>query len=113
MTTEQLFGYAVWAGLVIGLILLAAGYKIWLRLLGIVIIPGDSLGVVTKKFVIFGSNRTLPPGAVVATKGEAGLQAETLEPGLHYWLWPWQYAIDVTKFTVVADGTLGVVTARD
>jgi hypothetical protein len=37
---------------------------------------------VNKKFVLFGSNRTLPDGAIIALKGEAGYQADTLAPGL-------------------------------
>ena len=45
------------------------------RLLGIVIVPDDSIGLVTKKFVLFGAHRELPPGKIIALKGEAGLQA--------------------------------------
>lgn len=57
-------------------------YKWVFRLFGIVIVPDDSLGTVTKKFVLFGPNHELPPGKIVALLGEAGLQADTLAPGL-------------------------------
>jgi hypothetical protein len=50
-------------------------WKSAVRLLGIVIVPDDSIGLVTKKFVLFGSQRELPPGKIIALKGEAGLQA--------------------------------------
>ncbi len=83
------------------------------RLFGIVIVPDDSIGTLTKKFVLFGARRELPPGRIVALLGEAGLQAETLAPGLHFFLWPWQYDVDLVKFTVVPDGQIGVIEACD
>ena len=62
-----------------------------LRLLGVIIVPDDSIGVVTKKFVLFGRARGLPAGRIVALNGEAGFQADTLPPGLHLGFYPWQY----------------------
>jgi len=88
-------------------------YKLWLRLLGVIIIPDNHLGVANKKFVIFGSNATLPDGKIIALKGEAGYQADTLAPGLHVMLWPWQYQIDVRPFLTIPQGKLGVVQAHD
>ena len=41
-------------------------------LLGIVYIPENQTGVVIKKFVLFGENKNLPEGRIIATKGEAG-----------------------------------------
>lgn len=99
--------------LVVGLLLAVALHRLFFRLFGVVIIPEDSIGVVTKKFVLFGSNKSLPDGSVIALKGEAGLQADTLAPGVHFALWPWQYEINVQKFITVQRGTLGVVTSRD
>jgi hypothetical protein len=55
-------------------------WKSVVRLLGIVIVPDDSIGLITKKFVLVGSHRDLPPGKIIALKGEAGLQADTLAP---------------------------------
>ncbi len=88
-------------------------YKQIFRLFGILIVPDDSIGTVTKKFVLFGAHRELPPGRIVAVLGEAGLQADTLAPGLHFFLWPWQYTVELVKFTVVPDGHIGVVEACD
>src|SRR6187549_3142371 len=91
------------------IVLLLVGYKLVLRLFGVIIIPQDSIGIVDKKFVLFGSNRTLPDGRIVALNGEAGIQADTLAPGIHYFKWPWQYEIRVVKFTTIEEGHVGVV----
>lgn len=88
-------------------------YKWVFRLFGIVIVPDDSIGTVTKKFVLFGPNHELPPGKIVALLGEAGLQADTLAPGLHFFLWPWQYTVELVKFTVIPDDRIGVIEACD
>ena len=93
-------------GLIAGtvLFLVAAGFwKTILWFFGIIIVPDDSLGTVTKKFVIFGDNSNLPDGQIITLKGEAGFQADTLSPGLHVGLWPWQYAIELIKFTCYCD----------
>lgn len=95
------------------LLTLIFGYKLVLRLFGVLIIPQDSIGVVDKKFVLFGSDRTLPDGRIVALNGEAGIQADTLAPGIHYFKWPWQFEVRVVKFTTVDEGTVGIVEARD
>jgi uncharacterized membrane protein YqiK len=98
-----------------GLLLLAAVafWKGFLWLLGVIIVPDDSIGAVTKKFVIFGANRTLPDGQIIALAGEAGYQADALPPGLHIGLWPWQYKVDIVPFLSVPQGKVGVVQACD
>ncbi|MBI4087690.1 MAG: hypothetical protein HY434_02565 [Candidatus Liptonbacteria bacterium] len=98
---------------VVPLVALLVGYKLTLRVFGVVMIGDDALGIVTKKFVVFGKNRTLPDGAIVALNGEAGIQADTLAPGVHFWLWPWQYTVNRQRFTVVQQGHVGVVQSRD
>ncbi len=88
-------------------------YKLILRLFGIIIVPDDSIGLVVKKFVLFGKNKILPDGKIVALNGEAGIQADTLAPGLHFFLWPWQYDIQITGFTVIHPGKVGIVESCD
>jgi uncharacterized membrane protein YqiK len=88
-------------------------WKAFLWIFGIIIVPDDSIGTVTKKFVIFGSHRNLPDGQIVALEGEAGYQADTLSPGLHMGLWPWQYTIELMKFTLIPQGKIGIVQACD
>ena len=101
--------WIVMGGVLFALILC---YKLVLRVFGVVIIPDDCIGVVNKKFVLFGQFKALPDGDVVALRGEAGLQAATLAPGIHFLYWPWQYEILVSKFTTIPEGKIGIVEAR-
>jgi uncharacterized membrane protein YqiK len=96
-------------------VLLCIGlYKFIFRFLfGMVIVPEDRIGLVTKKFVLFGENKELPDGRIIATKGEAGFQAKALAPGLYFWKWVWQYDITMESFTVIPEGQLGLVLAKD
>lgn len=89
-------------------------YKQILRIFfGTVIISEDSIGIVNKKWVLFGNHRTLPDGAIVAMEGEAGIQANTLAPGIHFGLWVWQYDVHSQDFTKIDQGMIGLVEARD
>lgn len=103
-------------GAVTGLVVLAIAVTFWKSLLwlfGVIIVPDDSIGTKTKKFVLFGSNRRLPDGQIVALEGEAGYQADALPPGLHIGLWPWQYRVALIKFLTVPQGKIGGVQACD
>jgi len=95
------------------ILLLVFFWKPILWLFGVIIVPDDSIGTVTKKFVLFGSHRNLPDGQIIALEGEAGYQADTLSPGLHMGLWPWQYEVELVKFTTIPQGKIGVVQACD
>ncbi|MDX1937631.1 MAG: SPFH domain-containing protein [Flavihumibacter sp.] len=89
-------------------------YKFVLRVFfGMVIVPENRIGLVTKKFVLFGTHKELPDGRIIATKGEAGFQAHTLAPGLYWFMWPWQYGVDMVPFTVIPEGKIGLVLSRD
>lgn len=87
--------------------------KLFLQLFGIVMIPEDKIGLVTKKFVLFGTDKQLPDGRILATKGEAGFQAQTLPPGLHFGLWIWQYDITQQPLVVIPNGKIGLLVAKD
>lgn len=89
-------------------------YKYILRFLfGMVIVPEDRIGLVTKKFVLFGENKELPDGRIIATKGEAGFQAKTLAPGLYFGMWVWQYDVTMESFMVIPEGKIGLVLSKD
>jgi uncharacterized membrane protein YqiK len=89
-------------------------YKIILRVLfGMIIVPENRIGLVTKKFVLFGINKSLPDGKIIATKGEAGFQARTLAPGLYWGMWMWQYTINMADFIIVPEGKIGLILAND
>ena len=98
---------------VIALALVIACYRLILRLFGVVLVPQSSIGIVDKRYSIVGKNRTLAEGQIVALNGEAGIQADTLAPGLHFFLWPWQYKIKLQDFLLVPQDSIGVVEARD
>lgn len=102
-----------WPVGLVAFVLFLVLYKWTFRLLGIYIIPDNAIGTVVKKFVLFGANRELPPGKIVALKGEAGIQADTLPPGLHIGLWPWQYDIAIVRQMVIPSGQVGVVESCD
>lgn len=88
-------------------------YKFILRVFfGLVIVPEDKIGLVTKKFVLLG-RQELPEGRIIATNGEAGFQAQTLAPGIYFWKWIWQYSIHFQPFTIVPTGQIGLILARD
>ena len=89
-------------------------YKFTLRFFfGMVIIPENKIGLVTKKFVLFGDNKSLPDGKIIALNGEAGFQADTLAPGLYWGYWVWQYSIDQADLTIIPKGKIGLLSAKD
>ncbi|TZF99291.1 flotillin family protein (plasmid) [Chryseobacterium panacisoli] len=88
-------------------------YKFILRIFfGLIIVPQDKIGLVTKKFVLVGKQE-LPEGRIIATNGEAGFQAQTLAPGVYFRKWIWQYSIDFQPFTVIPTGKIGLLLAKD
>lgn len=88
------------------------GYKTLLRVFfGMIIIPENRIGLVTKKFVL--GKKSLPAGRIIASDGEAGYQIDPLSPGLHWNCWFWQYSITLKEFTEVPKGKIGLITARD
>ena len=96
--------YAV-IGVAVGLLVLLLLAK---SLLGIVVIGEMEVGVVVKKF----SRRSLAPGRLIALEGEAGYQADTLAPGWHFFLWPWQYSVSKVPVMIVPQGEIGLVVAN-
>lgn len=89
-------------------------YKFVLRVFfGMVIIPENKIGLITKKFVLFGANKSLPDGKIIALNGEPGFQAHTLAPGLYWGYWIWQYSIDQANLTVIEKGRIGLLSAKD
>ena len=74
-------------------------------LIGLVVIRENQVGVVIKKF----APRSLPAGHFIALDGEAGYQADTLPPGLHFGYWFWQFSVAKSRVTVVPQGELALV----
>jgi len=110
---DLLTPYRWWFIVGISALLLFLFFRPIVQLLGVVIVPEDRIGLVTKKFVLFGPNKEIPAGRIIATKGEAGFQAQTLAPGIYFWKWIWQYEIKLQPFVVIPDGAIGLVMAKD
>jgi uncharacterized membrane protein YqiK len=96
---------AMVAGVLLILLLLSIGPLI----LGAVLIREAQVGIVVKKF----GGRPLPPGRLIALAGEAGYQADTLSPGLHFGYFRWQYRILKVPVTIVPQGEMALVLAAD
>ena len=97
---------------IIPVLLFIIFYKWTLRLFGMWIIPEDKLGVVTKKWKLFGANKTLKEGEIFACNGEAGTQADVLKPGIYFGFWPWQYNISLKPLLIIEKGKIGLVQAE-
>lgn len=110
MEKQEIIRWALIIGPILFIILF---YKFILRVFfGLVIVPEDRIGLVTKKFVLFGKQE-LPEGRIIATQGEAGFQAQTLAPGVYFWKWIWQYSITFQPFIIIPTGKIGLVLAKD
>jgi uncharacterized membrane protein YqiK len=83
-------------------------FFITINILGIVHIGEQQVGVVIKRF----ARTSLPPGELIALNGEAGYQADTLPPGLHFGFWIWQYQVQRVSMVVVPQGELALIVAR-
>ena len=55
----------------------------------------------------------MPPGRVVATEGEVGIQADVLKPGLHLIKWPFESVVRKVPLIEIGADELGVVEAVD
>lgn len=110
--TQVVSGFS-WLLYLVPVILFVVFYKWTFWLLGIAVIPEDCIGVINKKFVLFGDNKALPDGKIIALRGEAGFQADTLAPGLYFRYWPWQFDVQKVPLTTVKEGYIGVVETRD
>ncbi len=55
----------------------------------------------------------MPPGRVVATEGEVGIQADVLKPGLHFIKWPFERVVKKVPLVEISPDELGVIEAID
>ena len=94
-----LFEFFVWSVTIIAVLFL-----LWLFLAGFKLVRDDDVGIVTKNML----GASLPQGQIIATKGEVGVQADILMPGL-YWRIPIIWKIERMPVTKIKPGSLGVV----
>ncbi|NEO33168.1 MAG: VWA domain-containing protein [Symploca sp. SIO3C6] len=76
--------------------------------LGLVRIRQGEVGIVIKTL-----GTPIPTGQLIARKGEAGVQADTLSPGVHLWYWSWMYEIRQEPIVNILPDEIGLVEARD
>ena len=110
---ETLALHPLWILLLVALVLSIVFYRKVLQVIGVVIVPEDRIGLVTKKFVIMGEHKELPSGRIIALNGEAGFQSQTLAPGLYFCKWIWQFEITLQPLTVIPDGLIGLIMSKD
>ncbi|HZS49165.1 MAG TPA: SPFH domain-containing protein [Blastocatellia bacterium] len=55
----------------------------------------------------------MPPGRVVATEGEVGIQADVLKPGLHFIRYPFERVVKKVPLIEVGSDELGIIEAVD
>ena len=101
---EALMGLGVGA-----LVLMVLVFPLTLWFFGFTSIGADEVGILVKKFGF----SDLPPGRIIAMNGEAGYQAETLAPGWHFFLWPWQYRVEKVPMIIIPQGQIALVVAAD
>ena len=87
-------------------VILLVSLSPWLT--GSVLIDEREVGVVIKKF----GSAKLPPGQLIALNGEAGYQADTLAPGLHFGYWFFQYRVMKVAMIRIPAGEIGLVLAN-
>lgn len=93
---------------IVAFIFIFFGGSLLLFALGLVKINEREVGIVIKRF-----GPKLRDGQLVALKGEAGYQADTLPPGWHFWYFPWQYRVRKVSVTMIPAGEIGLVVAAD
>ncbi|MGD9611587.1 MAG: SPFH domain-containing protein [Kiritimatiellia bacterium] len=66
----------------------------------------DEMAVITAK-----TGAELPPGQILAQKGQRGIQEDVLGEGRHF-LNPWLYERDVRPVVIIPPGKVGIVTSK-
>jgi uncharacterized membrane protein YqiK len=104
MDRTLLIHIALYAGGAIAALLL------FLLLSGMQIIPNNRVGIVEKLWSLQGQVRE---GRLMVLAGETGYQASLLRGGIYFGFWRWQYRIHKVPLTVIPQGKIGYVFARD
>jgi uncharacterized membrane protein YqiK len=76
-----------------------------------ILVNVDAREIAIKERRYFGAK--MPPGRVVATEGEVGIQADVLKPGLHLIRFPFEKVVRKVPLIEIAADELGVVEAID
>src|SRR6266581_1672503 len=74
-----------------------------------ILVNVDAREIAIKERRYFGAK--MPPGRVVATEGEVGIQADVLKPGLHLIKYPFERV--VRKVPLIEIGEIGRASCRE
>ena len=105
MTTSSIVVFFLSGWGIAGVALLLAAFVLWF---GAVLIRESESGLVIKRF-----GPELPAGRIVATRGEAGYQANMLPPGFHFPLWRFRFKVVRVPVVTVPPGEIALVVAAD
>ncbi|HEX8141672.1 MAG TPA: SPFH domain-containing protein [Pyrinomonadaceae bacterium] len=93
--------------LIIGLLLLIVLIVILRRIL--VNVGAKEIAIKERRYL----GRKMPPGRVVATEGEVGIQADVLKPGLHLIKYPFERVVHKVPLIEIGADEMGVIEAVD
>ncbi|MCI4332654.1 MAG: hypothetical protein L3K01_02825 [Thermoplasmata archaeon] len=89
-------------------LLFVAVVVVWFVVAGFFLIADNQVGIMTRRAL----GKPMPQGQVIARRGQVGVQADTLVPGL-YWRMPFLWRIEKMEIINIPDGQIGVVEAID
>ena len=96
------------------LLMLISGFVVFIFLLVIVrriFVNVGAREIAIKERRYFGAK--MPPGRVVATEGEVGIQADVLKPGLHRIWWPFEKVVRKVPLIEIGADEMGIIEAID
>src|SRR5438128_6077107 len=99
--------FSILPALIVGFVLLIALLLILRRIF--VNVGAREIAIKERRYM----GRRMPPGRVVATEGEVGIQAEVLKPGLHLIKWPFEKVVRKVPLIEIGADELGIVEAVD
>src|SRR3989475_3020491 len=99
--------FSILPALVIGFVLLIVLLLILRRIF--VNVGAREIAIKERRYM----GRRMPPGRVVATEGEVGIQAEVLKPGLHLIKFPFERVVRKVPLIEIGADELGIVEAVD
>src|SRR6059058_5941238 len=93
------------------LIVVGIAFIVLLIILSKTLVNVGAREIAIKERRYFGAK--MPPGRVVATEGEVGIQADVLKPGLHFVKWPFEKVVLKVPLIEIGADELGIVEAID
>ena len=93
--------------LIVGFVLLVVLLVILRRIF--VNVGAQEIAIKERRYV----GRRMPPGRVVATEGEVGIQADVLKPGLHLIKFPFEKVVRKVPLIEIGSDELGLIEAID